>query len=100
MAREIALFHHEKFNGTGYPKGLSGTKIPLSGRIVAIADTFDALTSKRPYKGPYPPEMVYDIIRREKGGHFDPKITDISMEQSVPWRRGIQHILQNCGGFC
>ncbi|MBU0972864.1 MAG: response regulator [Proteobacteria bacterium] len=80
MAREIALFHHEKFNGTGYPKGLSGTKIPLSGRIVAIADTFDALTSKRPYKDPYPPEMVYDMIKREKGGHFDPEITDIFLE--------------------
>jgi putative two-component system response regulator len=80
MAEEIALCHHEKFNGKGYPKGLSGEKIPLPGRIVAIADTFDALTSKRPYKDPYPPEMVHDIIRREKGAHFDPDITDIFLE--------------------
>jgi putative two-component system response regulator len=80
MAREIALTHHEKFNGKGYPNGLSGEKIPLSGRIVAIADTFDALTSKRPYKEPYPPEMVFDIIRRERGEHFDPRIVDIFME--------------------
>ncbi len=80
MAEEIALTHHEKFNGTGYPKGLSGEGIPLSGRIVAIADTFDALTSKRPYKEPYPPEMVLDIIRRERGGHFDPRVTDIFLD--------------------
>ncbi|WDP90248.1 MAG: response regulator [Desulfobacter sp.] len=80
MAEEIALTHHEKFNGKGYPNGLSGDDIPLSGRIVAIADTFDALTSKRPYKEPYPPEMVLDIIRRERGEHFDPAITDIFLE--------------------
>jgi len=80
MAMEIALNHHEKFNGKGYPNGLSKEKIPISGRIVALADTFDALTSKRPYKDPYPPEMVYDIIRREKGAHFDPDITDIFLK--------------------
>ncbi len=80
MAEEIALCHHEKFNGKGYPKGLAGEKIPLPGRIVAIADTFDALTSKRPYKDPYPSEMVYDIIKKGKGAHFDPDITDIFLE--------------------
>ncbi len=80
MAEEIALTHHEKFNGKGYPNGLSCEKIPLSGRIVSIADTFDALTSKRPYKEPYPPEMVFDIIRRERGEHFDPEITDLFLD--------------------
>lgn len=80
MAREIALCHHEKFNGLGYPNGISGEKIPISGRIVAIADTFDALISKRPYKYPYPPEMVYDIIKKERGGHFDPEITDLFLQ--------------------
>lgn len=80
MAREIALCHHEKFNGNGYPNGLSGEKIPISGRIVAISDTFDALTSRRPYKDPYPPEMAMDIIRREKGEHFDPGITDLFLD--------------------
>ncbi|MCP3942371.1 MAG: response regulator [Desulfobacteraceae bacterium] len=80
MAKDIALCHHEKFNGKGYPREISGKEIPLTGRIVAIADTFDALTSKRPYKDPYPPEMVYDIIRREKGAHFDPDITDIFLK--------------------
>jgi putative two-component system response regulator len=77
MAREIALTHHEKFNGKGYPNQISGESIPVSGRIVAIADTFDALTSKRPYKEPYPPEMALDIIRTERGEHFDPHLTDI-----------------------
>jgi len=80
MANEIALNHHEKFNGKGYPNGLSEKDIPLSGRIVAIADTFDALTSHRPYKEPYPPEIVYDIIKKEKGAHFDPEITDLFLE--------------------
>lgn len=81
MAEEIALTHHEKFNGTGYPNGTSGDAIPLTGRIVAIADIFDALTSRRPYKEPYPPEMAFDILRREKGEHFDPEICDIFLEQ-------------------
>jgi len=77
MAYEIALNHHEKFNGKGYPQQLKGTDIPLSGRIVAIADTFDALTSRRPYKDPYPPDITYDILKKERGEHFDPEILDI-----------------------
>lgn len=79
-AQEIALSHHEKFNGKGYPNQISGEDIPLFCRIVAIADTFDALTSKRPYKDPYPSEMALDIIRNEKGKHFDPKLVDVFME--------------------
>jgi len=77
MAQEIALSHHEKFNGTGYPNQLKGTDIPISGRITALADTFDALTSKRPYKIPYPPEVTYDILKKERGKQFDPEILDI-----------------------
>ncbi len=80
LAQEIALTHHEKFNGKGYPAGLKGDEIPISGRIVAISDTFDALTSKRPYKDPYPPEVVYDIIKKERGEHFDPQILDCFIE--------------------
>lgn len=76
MAQEIALTHHEKFNGFGYPSGLKGETIPISGRIVAISDTFDALTSKRPYKDPYPPEVVYKILKSERGEHFDPEVLD------------------------
>ncbi len=77
MAQEIALTHHEKFNGTGYPYQLKGTDIPISGRIVALADTFDALTSKRPYKDPYPPKVTFDIMKKERGEHFDPDLLDI-----------------------
>jgi putative two-component system response regulator len=77
VAREIAATHHEKFNGDGYPDKLRQTDIPMSGRIVALADTFDALTSKRPYKAPYPPEVTFDIMKKERGEHFDPDILDI-----------------------
>ena len=80
MSREIALTHHEKYNGRGYPQGLSGSNIPVSGRIVAIADTFDALTSRRPYKEPYPIDVAVDIILSEKGAHFDPEIADVFLE--------------------
>ncbi len=80
MAYDIALNHHEKFNGKGYPRGLKGEDIPLVGRIVAIADTFDALTSKRPYKDPYPPEITYDILKKERGEHFDPQVLDLFIE--------------------
>ncbi len=80
MAYDIALNHHEKFNGTGYPRRLKGEDIPLVGRIVAIADTFDALTSKRPYKDPYPPEVTYDILKKERGEHFDPDVLDLFIE--------------------
>ncbi|SDU52667.1 response regulator [Desulfobacula phenolica] len=77
MAHEIALNHHEKFNGKGYPNQAKGIDIPISGRITAIADTFDALTSKRPYKDPYPPEVTYNIMKKERGEHFDPDILDV-----------------------
>ena len=77
LSREIALTHHEKYNGGGYPHGLSGRDIPVSGRIVALTDTFDALTSRRPYKDPYPIEVAIDIIRSEREKHFDPEIVDV-----------------------
>ncbi len=77
MAQEIALTHHEKFNGKGYPNQIKANQIPVAGKIVAIADTFDALTSKRPYKDPYPPEVTFEIIKKERGEHFDPDVLDI-----------------------
>ena len=76
LARIIALTHHERWDGTGYPKGLKGREIPLSGRIVAVADVFDALISKRPYKEPFSVEKSFEIIKEEKGFHFDPDIVD------------------------
>lgn len=74
MAREIALYHHEKYDGSGYPNGASGEDIPLSARIVAIADVFDALTSVRPYKAAWPVEKAVALLEEEAGKHFDPKL--------------------------
>jgi HD-GYP domain-containing protein (c-di-GMP phosphodiesterase class II) len=71
---EIAEGHHEKWNGTGYPHGISGEGIPLSARIVAVADVFDALTSRRPYKEPFSLEESYNIIMKGSGNHFDPEV--------------------------
>ena len=73
-ARVVALTHHEKWNGEGYPRGMKGEDIPLSGRIVAIADVFDAFTSKRPYKKAWPVEMALELIKEESGRHFSPKL--------------------------
>jgi len=72
----IALTHHEKYNGKGYPKGLQGKDIPLYGRIVAVADVFDALTSKRPYKEAWSFEKALNLLIEEKGQHFDSQIVD------------------------
>jgi HD-GYP domain-containing protein (c-di-GMP phosphodiesterase class II)/Tfp pilus assembly protein PilZ len=70
----IALHHHEKWDGTGYPDGLAGEEIPMGARIVAVADFFEAITSKRHYREPMPDEVALDLIRQESGIHFDPKI--------------------------
>jgi putative two-component system response regulator len=77
LAREIALTHHEKWDGSGYPNGLKGEAIPISGRMVAIADVFDALTSERPYKKAWSVEAALDYIRKNRGTHFDPNIVDL-----------------------
>ena len=73
-AENLALYHHEKWNGKGYPKGLSGEDIPLSARIMAVADVFDALVSKRSYKDPFPFEKAMAIIHEGAGEHFDPNV--------------------------
>jgi len=74
MAKDIALTHHERFNGTGYPDGLEGEAIPLCGRIVALADVYDALTSKRVYKEAFTHSIARSIIIEESGEHFDPGV--------------------------
>lgn len=74
MASSIALTHHEKWDGTGYPKGLAGEAIPQEGRIVAVADVFDALTSERPYKTAWPVEAAIAHIHEQSGLHFDPAV--------------------------
>lgn len=81
LAREIALTHHEKYDGSGYPAGLAGDAIPLTGRIVAIADVFDALTSVRPYKRAWTEAEAIDHMVQQKGKHFDPALVDLFVAQ-------------------
>jgi putative two-component system response regulator len=76
-AKEVAGFHHEKWDGTGYPYGLKGYNIPLAGRIMAIADVYDALIEQKTYKKSYTPEEAAGIIARGKGIHFDPTLVDL-----------------------
>jgi CHASE2 domain-containing sensor protein len=76
MAEQIALTHHERWDGGGYPQGLVGEAIPLVGRICAVCDVFDALLSRRPYKEPWPLEDALAELRRERGSHFDPAVVD------------------------
>ncbi len=73
----IALSHHEKWNGTGYPQGLAGEAIPLFGRIAAVADVFDALTNQRPYKPAFPNERAREIMNEGRAMHFDPQLLDL-----------------------
>jgi putative two-component system response regulator len=80
MAAEIARFHHERWDGNGYQEGLQGEAIPLSGRLVAVADVFDSLTHMRPYKSAQPVEEAVSYIAEERGGHFDPAVVDAFLE--------------------
>ncbi|MDX1962961.1 MAG: response regulator [Pirellulales bacterium] len=80
MARDIAMTHHERFDGTGYPQGLKGEEIPLCGRIVALADVYDALTSKRVYKSAYSHEVAKSIILEGTGSHFDPDVVEAFLQ--------------------
>jgi putative two-component system response regulator len=75
-AKKFAGYHHEKWDGAGYPRGLRGEDIPLEGRIMAVADVYDALVSERPYKKPFSHEQAVEIIEKGSGAHFDPKIVE------------------------
>ncbi|MCH8531974.1 MAG: response regulator [Saccharospirillum sp.] len=81
MARDIALTHHEKWDGSGYPSGLAGDAIPMSGRIAALSDVFDALTSVRPYKKAWSVEAAVDLIEENAGKHFDPALVEVFMRE-------------------
>ena len=76
IAKEIALTHHEKWDGSGYPAGLAGDAIPVAGRLMALADVFDALTARRVYKPPMPIEQAHQILLEGRGTHFDPDVVD------------------------
>ncbi len=81
IAHSIAVTHHEKWDGSGYPNGLAGAAIPLAGRIVAIADVFDALTSARPYKSAWTVEQAVQFLQEQRGRHFDPALVDLFLAQ-------------------
>ena len=80
LGASIALSHHEKYDGSGYPQGLSGKDIPVEGRISAICDVFDALTSNRVYKSAAPIEEAVKILQDGRGSHFDPELLDVFLE--------------------
>lgn len=80
LAEEIALTHHERWDGRGYPRGLTGLQIPLTGRIVAVADVFDALTQARPYKQAWTPEAALAELQTQAGSHFDPDVVAVALE--------------------
>ena len=88
MAHRIAMSHHEKWDGTGYPQGLKGDEIPHAAHIVALADVFDALTSERPYKKAWPLDQAFNYIREQSGRHFSPELVEIFLRA----RPEIEHI--------
>ena len=92
MAREIAFNHHERWDGLGYPKGLAGAEIPLAARIVAIADVYDALSTKRVYRGALPHEKCVEMIHSEAGRQFDPALVEIFLKLESEFRE----IAQDC----
>lgn len=87
LAIEIAATHQEKWDGTGYPEGLSGEAIPISGRLMAVADVYDALISRRVYKPPMPHRKAVEIIREGRGAQFDPDMTDAFLEIAEDFRQ-------------
>jgi HD-GYP domain-containing protein (c-di-GMP phosphodiesterase class II) len=80
FALDIPYCHHEKWDGSGYPNGLKGTKIPLVARIFSVVDVWDALNSDRPYRSAWPVEKIYDYIQSLAGKHFDPHVVEVFME--------------------
>jgi len=93
MAREIAFCHHERWDGSGYPKGLAGEEIPLAARIVAVADVYDALATRRVYKAAFPHRKCVEMIRAEAGKHFDPAVVNAFLAVEAEFRA----IAQRCG---
>ncbi len=87
MGQQITHFHHEKWDGSGYPEGLSATDIPLAARIVALADVYDALTSRRCYKQALSHEQARKILVRDRGSHFDPQVVDAFLEQEADFKQ-------------
>jgi len=97
MSEAIAMTHHEKWDGSGYPEGLKGENIPLEGRIVAVADVLDALTSIRPYKKAWPMEKALAQIEEQSGKHFDPKVVE-ALKNIIPDILAIESRFVDQGG--
>jgi len=95
IGMEIARYHHEKWKGDGYMNGLSGEEIPLSARIMALSDVYDALRSKRPYKNPFSHEKSIDIIMEGRGKHFDPALTYVFLENHALFREVFDQLSVN-----
>jgi putative two-component system response regulator len=87
VAALIAWTHHERYDGTGYPRGIKGEEIPLEGRITAIADNFDALTTQRVYKPAYEFDHAKELMLKERGKHFDPDLLDIFFDSMADVKR-------------
>jgi putative two-component system response regulator len=85
-AKEMAHFHHEKWDGSGYPLGLRGEDIPISARLVALADAYDILISRRPHKPPIPHREAVQILIAAKGTHFDPDVFDAFIQAQQEFR--------------
>ena len=99
MAASVALTHHEKWNGSGYPRRLAGEAIPLESRIVAIADVYDALTSDRPYRGARPEEEALSIIETTAGSHFDPGVHAAFLQRAAGDSRRSPAVQRQRGRF-
>jgi HD-GYP domain-containing protein (c-di-GMP phosphodiesterase class II) len=82
-ALDIPFFHHERWDGSGYPNGLKGDSIPLAARIFAVVDVWDALLSNRPYRKAWPKEKVIQYLRQQSGSQFDPHVVDVFLRQLV-----------------
>ena len=87
FAKEIAKFHHERWDGRGYPEGLKGDQIPLTARVMALADVYDAVRSERPYKEPFSHEKAIQIILEGRGSQFDPQLTDVFLANQAEIQR-------------
>jgi len=93
LAKEIALHHHERWDGNGYPEGLAGDNIPFAARVVSLADVYDALTSTRVYKAAYRHEEAKELILKERGGQFDPTVVDAFLRKELEFKESRMQVL-------